>query len=148
MAETCGFIYEHASGFRECCTRNPEACEIVGHGNWKEYKVDNWTGQTYGLDWLNEQANAHHSLPYAMDFLREIGVVRGPWRRANALPRTSLDRQAIPAGYLAEVAYTWDRDGESSPTDFVSALEFEVDGTDKNDLVGEVLSSLGREARE
>ncbi len=140
----CNQIYEHASGYKEICTA--ETNPFYHAHEWREY-VD-WTGQTYELDWLTEQANKHAALPCAMDFLREIGVVRGPWRRANALPRTSLDRQAIPAGYLAEVAYTWDRDGDSSPTYFVSALEFEVDGTTKNDMVGEVLSSLGKEARE
>ena len=107
-----------------------------------------WTKDTYSLDWLTDKAITYSDMPLAMDFLREVGVVRGPWGRRNALPRTSLDAQAIPAGYLAEVALTWDDDGESSPVDFVSALAFEVNGTTENDMVGEVLSSLGAEARE
>lgn len=104
-----------------------------------------WTNETYDLDTLKIQALAHPSLSYAMDFLREVGVVRGPWGRRNAIPRTSLDRKAIPARYLAEVALGWDDLGESAPIDFVSALEFEVDDTTKGDMVGEVLSSLGRD---
>jgi hypothetical protein len=104
-----------------------------------------WTKETYDLDWLNEQANIHRGMSFAMDFLREVRVVRGPWGRRNAIPRTSLDRKAIPAGYLAEVALGWDDLGPSEPIDFVSALEFEVNDTNKSDMVGEVLSSLGRD---
>ncbi len=109
--------------------------------------LSDWTKETYGLDWLKEQAK-FGTVSLTMDWLREIGVVRGPWGRRNALPRTALDASAIPAGYLAEVALSWDDDGLSHPSDFVSALEFEINGTDKNDVVGEVLSSLGKEARD
>lgn len=104
---------------------------------------DSWTKETYDLDWLAKKAKTS-STGCAMDFLRQIGVVRGPWGRRNAIPRTSLDRTAIPAGYLAEVALGWDDDGPSHAEDFVSALEFEVGSTDKGDMVGEVLSSLGK----
>ncbi len=104
-----------------------------------------WTKQTYDLDYLKVQALLHPTVSSAMGFLREIGVVRGPWGRRNAIPRTNLDRTAIPAGYLAEVALGWDDLGPSEPTDFVSALEFEVNDTTKNDMVREVISSLGRD---
>jgi hypothetical protein len=34
----CGHLYTHASGFTEVCTREPEACGIIGHGEWKPTK--------------------------------------------------------------------------------------------------------------
>lgn len=32
----CGYVYVHASGYREVCTRDPnKECPVIGHGDWR-----------------------------------------------------------------------------------------------------------------
>jgi hypothetical protein len=66
------------------------------------------------------------------------------WKRGNQIPQTKLNPRRIPGKYLAEVAYDWDKDGETTATEFVEALAFEVEGTEENDIVSEVTAGLGR----
>lgn len=118
-----------------------------------ELTVSDWTKETTTLDFLRKSAeiwdesiiHMDHG-DHILDFLKYAGLVPlgVQWKRKNSLPRTSLDRNNIPVGYLAEVAYEWDQDGDSTATEFVAAIEFEVAGTASNNLVSEVMEDLGR----
>src|SRR5688572_6442491 len=81
-------------------------------------------------------------------WLRLIGIIpiTVEWKRGNRLPNTNLDPRAIPAGYLAEVALDWDKEGRTTPKDFVDTLAFEVSGRPEKISVSEVLSDLSMEA--
>lgn len=85
--------------------------------------------------------------PTMLDFLRYAGVVPEgvTWKRKNAQPRNELKPDAIPAVYLAEVAYEWDEEGPSTVAEFLDSLEFEVLGTPRNQLLNETMADLGRE---
>lgn len=113
-----------------------------------------WTKESYSLEYLRERAEMYDWLEelagdYAnhnmLQFLVYAEVIPGDvvWKRGNALPRTSLDGKAIPAVYLAEVAFDYDKDGFSDAVDFIRVLEFEVTGTAANDALSEVMSELG-----
>lgn len=120
-----------------------------------ESSTSDWTKEMVPFSLLKEMAqewdwgvflSGSEDTATMVNFLKFSGVVPKDvnWNRKNSLPRTSLDKNAIPAGYLAEVAHEWDGDGYSQASDFVSALEFEVAGTRKNDMVSEVMEELGK----
>jgi hypothetical protein len=80
----------------------------------------------------------------AFDFLKEVGVVPLDVMSMPAEKvKLMLDRSAIPAGYLASAAYEWDTWGPSHPSDFVDAIDSELDPS-RRDLIASVLTSLGR----
>lgn len=117
-----------------------------------------WTKETHSLSWLRAEAinwdwyqemsggdfETDHTM---LNFLRFAGVlpIGVEWNRGNAIPKTNLDGNSIPAGYLAEVAFDYDKDGYSTASDFIDMLEFEVAGTSSNDVLGEVMADLGRD---
>lgn len=114
-----------------------------------------WTTETYSLDYLRERAeqwdwgielSGDYSNASMLRFLvwSEVIPTEVEWRRGNSIPRTNLNGKAIPAGYLAEVAFDYDKDGWSSADDFIKMLEFEVSGTKDNEAVSEVMAELGR----
>lgn len=112
-----------------------------------------WVEDTYSLAELREKADNYQwfidlsgELPRAMDFLYAEHVIPDgvKWRRRNAVPRTSLDADAIPAGYLAEVAYEWDDDGPAPIHAFLNMLAFECLETPQNSVVNETMTDLGR----
>lgn len=77
-------------------------------------------------------------------FLKNIGVV--PWTVAStplAKVRLNIDPSSIPADYLASCAYEWDTWGESQPSDFIRAMDAELN-PDKRDFIAAILTSLGR----
>ena len=106
-----------------------------------------WQKQTTTLEYLKKQAKSEHQPISIVAWLRLIGVVplTVEWRRGNRLPNTNLNPDAISAGYLAEVAHDWDKEGRSTPSEFVDALCFEVQGTAEKRAVGEVLAELSLE---
>ncbi len=112
----------------------------------------NWSNKTYSLESIRSAANHYDELtieggkPFAMDFLYWSGIIpqNVDWKRRNAVPRTSLDPDAIPAGYLAEVAYEWDDDGSAPIHAFVNMLAFECLDTRQNSVVNETMTDLGR----
>lgn len=101
-----------------------------------------WKTQTYNLEWLKNMASQSLETS-AIRFLKGSGIMPWDldWKRGNAIPRT-LDPNAIPASYLAEVAFDWDKDGASSAKEFIDAIEFEVRGTEKNELAALSLGEL------
>lgn len=111
--------------------------ETVPYALLKE-KAEKWD---WGV-WMSED----YENATMVNFLKYSGIIPNDveWNRKNALPRTSLNKDAIPAGYLAEVAHEWDSDGYSEAQDFVKALEFEIAGTAQNALVTETMEELGR----
>lgn len=83
----------------------------------------------------------------AFEFLHEVGVVPETVKTASpAKVRININREAIPAGYLASVAYEWDTWGPSHPLDFVEALEAELDPS-KREFISTLLTTLGRSVR-
>lgn len=118
-------------------------------------KTNDWTKETVPFSLLKEKADewdwgvflsGSEETATMVEFLKFSGIIPSivVWNRKNSLPRTSLDKNAIPAGYLAEVAHEWDSDGFSEAKDFVAAIEFEIAGTVKNHMVSEVMEELGR----
>jgi len=113
-------------------------------------RMTDWREKTFSLTYIYNSLSIHErwngeDIP-AMEFLKNCMIVPADvvWKRRNSMTRTSLSAAGIPAGYLAELAYDWDKDGPSSPRDFVHALEFEISGHPRNDEVSQVLGSLGR----
>lgn len=82
----------------------------------------------------------------AMTFLQMADIIPFgiEWKRGNQIPKTRLSPDGIAGAYLAEVAYDWDKDGETTATEFVDMLVFEVEGTEQNQAVTEVTDWLGR----
>ena len=112
----------------------------------------NYLTETYSLDELRAKAEhcdrVRNGKPlYAIMFLQMGGIIPYgiEWKRGNQIPQTRLNPNAITAKYLAEVAYDWDKDGETTATEFLDALAFEVAGTGQNEAVSEVTQGLGRE---
>jgi hypothetical protein len=109
--------------------------------NWTDTPVD-----LTRLQALAEQPGWGVAMP-AFEFLKEVGVVPA---NVMSMPaekvKLTLDRKAIPAGYLASAAYEWDTWGPSHPSDFVDAINTELDPA-KRDLIGSVLTELGRSFR-
>lgn len=109
--------------------------------------IDKWKDQPYSLDWLYNHIFSYDRPMKIIDWLRIIGVIPNDviWTRRNSLTKTSLDANAIKGGYLAELAYEWDEDGETTIKEFLESLEYEVAGHPKNRNVAEVMGELGRE---
>jgi hypothetical protein len=105
-----------------------------------------WRYDTISLTRLWDLSEKHNSIMGAIAFLKLIEVIPESveWKRGNAIPKTNLNADAIPAGYLAEVAYDWDKDGPSAPWEFVDAIAAECNGTEVNTEVSDVLGQLGR----
>ena len=111
----------------------------------------NYLTERWSIDKLREMASncdrARQQKPLAaLLFLQMAGVIPYgiEWKRGNQIPKTRLNPEGIEAQYLAEVAYDWDKDGETTATEFVEAITFEVEGTEQNDAVAEVTEALGR----
>jgi hypothetical protein len=113
---------------------------------------DDWKTRTWALFDLRDRATHYDELwieggtPFALDFLYWAGVIPKDvnWKRKNSVPKKFLDGGAIPAGYLAEVAASWDEDGWSSAESFCDMLAFEVTGTPQSNVLLETMSELGR----
>lgn len=110
-----------------------------------------WKDNTYSLKELEGYVEQFERSPlrqktFILSFLVWTGVISGDikWARGNSLTRTSLDPLAIKAGYLAELAHDWDKDGMTTPREFLESLEYEVAGHARNEAVSEVLGGLGR----
>lgn len=106
--------------------------------DWKEMTVN-----LSDLKRLAEQPGwgVAHS---AFDFLKEVGVVpQGVMAMPSAKVRLNIAPSAVPAGYLASAAYEWDTWGRSHPTDFIDALEAELN-PEKREFIATLLTSLGR----
>jgi hypothetical protein len=104
-----------------------------------------WKDKTVSLEQLFELAEIHNDQG-AINFLKHAQIMPDvDWKRSNANTKTNLDPLAIRAGYLAELAYEWDKDGLTEPRDFVESIEFEVRDSPRNRNVSEVLGELGRQ---
>ena len=106
-----------------------------------------WTRQTTTFDYLKSKTKGFPTKMSMVAWLKLIGVVplTAEWRRGNRLPNTNLNPDFLPAGYLAEFAYDWDKDGRTTPAEFLDALAFEVQGTKQKAVVNEVLAELSVE---
>ena len=109
----------------------------------------NWQDYSYSMESLRRDAD--YLEPWndgAYHFLQNAGYV--PWdvqSVAATKVRLNIALDAIPAGYLASAAYEWDSWGPSQPSDFLDAIEAELNPA-KRDLIAAVLTSLGRSVSE
>ena len=104
-----------------------------------------WKKKTYSLAWLRLRAHNRHDRT-VMAFLKGIGVVPEDidHRRAGRLGiEPTPTSAAIRGEYLAGFAFDWDQLGESTPRQFVEALECELSDSEKRDTVSDILGSLG-----
>lgn len=105
-----------------------------------------WTEVTVNLSDLKrlaEQSGWGAAHP-AFDFLKEVGVVPETVRSMpSAKVRLNIVPSAVPAGYLASAAYEWDTWGRSHPSDFIEAIEAELN-PEKREFIAALLTSLGR----
>lgn len=111
--------------------------------------------QPTNIDWIGRGHNlvnlASAAVEYggqdvsAIQFLKDCGVIPTwvTWSRQNHQPSTSVNPENMRAGYLAEVAYEWDRDGWTSASEFVEMLEAETAGTPRNDIIAKTMKGLG-----
>lgn len=104
-----------------------------------------WKIKTYNIVELSTLA-FYSAATTAMGFLYEQDIIPDDviWKRGNSIPRTNISGAAIPAGYLAEVAFSWDKNGPSDPLEFTDALRAEIAGTETNGIIAETLGELGR----
>lgn len=110
-------------------------------------KKSAWMNELWTFDQLNQFAQVRKDRTSAVDFLKSVQVI--PYEVKN-MPSpdyivTHLDPNAIPAGYLASLAYEWDKDGPSSPGEFIDALRPELKGSPQRDVVHEQLEAAGKE---
>lgn len=106
-----------------------------------------WRDEIWTFDQINQFAAVRGELSSAMAFLHSIQAV--PYEVAK-MPApdyiiTNLDPKGIRAGYLAALASEWDKDGPSSPKDFVDSLRPELMGSPQRDAVREQLEMAGKE---
>lgn len=111
--------------------------------------MTSWANRTYNIIDLSRSAHEFAEYTSALAWLRTAGVLpKGETKYPTKCWRikTDLDGSRIKADYLVASAAEWDSWGESSPVDFVNALRAECVGESSHDLIGEVLTMLGREA--
>lgn len=106
-----------------------------------------WTEVLWTFEQVNQFAQVRNDLTSAVDFLKSAQVI--PYD-VTSMPGpdyiiTHLDPQGIKAGYLASLAFEWDKDGPSSPADFVDALRPELKGSPEREVVREQLEMAGKE---
>jgi hypothetical protein len=100
-----------------------------------------WETKTYTFKWLRENTDDAPCMSFL--WLVKLGVIpQGTkWKRSNRIVNTNLKPDAIPAGYLAEVAYEWDSwGGGASSRQFMDALAFEVNGTEQKSVASEMMT--------
>lgn len=113
-----------------------------------------WKTKTWSIAYLSHAAwvwDRHVEAEYykaglsMITFLKWAGVIplNVEWRRRNAIPQTSINGEAIPGGYLAEVAYEWDDDGVTTARQFTDMLKAEIAGTPENEVISETMQELG-----
>lgn len=105
-----------------------------------------WTDKTVDLSALKrhaEQPGWGVAFP-AFDFLKEVGAIP---EHVNTMPpakvRLGIPQNAIPCGYLASAAYEWDTWGRSHPSDFIDAIDAELN-PEKREFIAALLTTLGR----
>lgn len=110
-------------------------------------KTLDWKQRRFNFNELRQFAAVRTDETSAFRFLQSIQVVPYEVKRVSAPDYivTNLDPDSIPAGYLAALAYEWDRDGPSSALEFVDSLRPEMNGTHEREAVREQLERVGQE---
>lgn len=104
----------------------------------------NWQNKNYEYRYLRFRAGLEHpsyDIP-SIDWLVSIGVIPDNASAYQALgrPQNPTDEKHIPAAYLVKFARDFDKDGPSTPIEFVKALAFEIPGTKERSTVNEIMS--------
>lgn len=108
--------------------------------------MSNWEGNTVTFEYLRTQALSSPDIGLMVPWLRRIGIIplSATVTKGAKVTNTNLNPAAIPARYLAELAYEWDSwGGGSTPEQFVKALAFEVRGTEERAAFEQALSAKG-----
>jgi hypothetical protein len=104
--------------------------------------MNSWQEETIKFDVLELMAKMeNHAYTYVLPFLIDVGLLPAEAKvKSLGDIKTSLDPNEIPAGYLAALAYEWDKDGPTSPVDFVNSLRPELRGSPEREAVQEALN--------
>jgi len=100
----------------------------------------NWASVTFTYDFLKSKAGTMQM--DLIKWLKDIGVVPAPVSKLNA-PKVirKLSKDAIPAGYVASMAYEWESyGGGATPEQFIKALAFDIKDSQESRVVEEVLN--------
>lgn len=106
-------------------------------------KNSDWTKELWPFDHINQFAQVRTDTTSAVDFLKSIQVIPADVVHVPApdYVNTNLNPDGIPAGYLAALAYDWDKDGPSRPFEFVDSLRPELRGSPEREVVRESLET-------
>lgn len=103
-----------------------------------------WKDKTWAYNWLKSMANNNRMS--IVEWLRSIGVIPEDvrWKRAPMSVYNGLDPNGISAKALAELAYEFDKEGEATPREYMTWLEYEIKGHPRREQFMAVLSTLGK----
>lgn len=98
-----------------------------------------WETATFTFEFLKGKTNDQPT--DMVGWLKRIGVIPMGVRKFPRASDRLVARDSIPAGYLAGMAYEWDSwGGGATSKQFVSALEFQVRGTKKQQAAESALT--------
>lgn len=88
-------------------------------------KNSGWQNQKATLDYLKAKAKSYTRPIRVLTWLKLIGLIpmTTEYRGSNNVPTPPTDPDNITAGYLAGLAYDWDREGITTPSEFLIVLE-------------------------
>lgn len=110
-----------------------------------------WKDKTWSYDWLAKVATSKRTK--IGNWLQDIGVVPSnvKWKRSPMSIYNGLDRGAIKAVVLAELAHEYDKTTEefgdtelTTESEFVEWLAYEIKGHPKREQFMAVMSTLGK----
>jgi hypothetical protein len=102
-----------------------------------------WQSRLFSFKDLRQFAAVRKNDSRAVEFLKAVLVIPYEVERVPApdYVNTNLNPDSIPAGYLAALAYEWDKDGPSTALEFVESLRPELAGSPERDAVREQLEA-------
>jgi hypothetical protein len=102
--------------------------------------TSDWERQTFTFDFL-KKAGVNDQPQDMVGWLKRIEVIPAGVRKFPRMQERLVEKDAIPAGYLAAMAYEWDSWGGGATTrQFLSALEFQVRGSKKQRIAESALT--------
>jgi hypothetical protein len=104
-----------------------------------------WAQRRFTFNDLKQFAAVRGNMERAVDFLKAAQVIPYDVVHISApdYVNTNLNPDAIPAGYLAALAYEWDKDGpiDDSALEFVESLRPELRGFPEREAVREAVEA-------
>jgi len=105
-----------------------------------------WKDKNWSYEELENFAIGNGFSGSILAWLQYVGVIPADvrWRRAPMSIYNGLDRDAIKARVLAELAYEFDGEGPGTPLEYLEWLQYEIKGHPKREQLMAVLATLGR----